>query len=77
MIAARVEPCPKRIRAVVDGVTVVDSTDARYVWLDRPYPTYYFPPADVHADHRDRADAELDGFVAFRWAAMDHWYEED
>jgi len=73
----RVEPCPKRIRAVVGGVTVVDSTDARYVWLDRPYPAYYFPAGDVHAEYRDRSRAELDGLISFRWSEMDHWFEED
>jgi uncharacterized protein (DUF427 family) len=73
----RIEPCPKRIRAVVGGVTVVDSTTARYVWLDRPYPTYYFPAGDVHPDYRDRGAAEHDGLIAFRWSAMDHWFEED
>jgi uncharacterized protein (DUF427 family) len=73
----RIEPCGKRIRAVAGGLTVVDSTHARYVWRDRPYPTYYFPVDDVHADFRHRADAELDGLVTLRWAAMDHWFEED
>jgi uncharacterized protein (DUF427 family) len=74
---ARVEPCQKRIRAVVDGVTVVDSSAARYVWRERPYPTYYFPAADVHPDFRDGADADLDGLLAFVWSKMDHWFEED
>jgi len=73
----RVERCPKRIRAVAGGVTVIDSIAARYVWLDRPYPTYFFPPDDVHADYRHLADAEHDGLLAFRWAEMDHWFEED
>jgi uncharacterized protein (DUF427 family) len=73
----RVEPCAKRIRGVAGDVTVVDSTHARYVWRDRPYPTYYFPADDVHADFRHRGDADLDGLVAFRWSAMDHWFEED
>ena len=73
----RVERCPKRIRAVAGGLTVIDSIAARYVWLDRPYPTYFFPPDDVHADYRHLADAEHDGLLAFRWAEMDHWFEED
>jgi uncharacterized protein (DUF427 family) len=73
----RVERCRKRIRAVRDGVTVVDSIATRYVWLDRPYPTYFFPVDDVHPDARDLADAEHDGLIAFRWSVMDHWFEED
>ncbi len=72
-----VEPCPKRIRAVRDGVTVIDSSAARYVWRDRPYPTYFFPVDDVDPDSRHLADAEHDGRVGFSWAAMDNWFEED
>ena len=50
MSNVRVERCPKRIRAVLDGVTVVDSSAAQYVWQDRPYPKYFFPVDDVLAD---------------------------
>jgi uncharacterized protein (DUF427 family) len=73
----RVEACPKRIRAFVAGIPVIDTTAARYVWRDRPYPTYYFPADEVDAAYHDRADANLDGMLAFRWSAMDHWFEED
>jgi uncharacterized protein (DUF427 family) len=73
----RVERCPKRIRAIRDGVTVIDSIAARYVWLDRPYPKYFFPVDDVHVDARDLADAEHGGLIAFPWSVMDHWFEED
>jgi uncharacterized protein (DUF427 family) len=62
---------------VLGGVTVVDSIRASYVWRDRPYPTYFFPPDDVREDYRQLADAEHDGRVAFGWAVMDHWFEED
>lgn len=43
----RVEPNPKMIRGVVDGVTVVDSTRARFVWEIPYYPAWYFPLDDV------------------------------
>lgn len=46
----RIEPNPKWIRGVVDGVTVVDSRDARYVWEIPYFPAWYFPLDDVHAD---------------------------
>ena len=45
----RVEPNPKWIRGTVDGRTVVDSRDVRYVWEVPYYPAWYFPLADVDA----------------------------
>ena len=45
----RVEPTPKRVRGVVDGHVVVDSTDVRLVWEKPYYPTWYFPLAAVAA----------------------------
>ena len=43
----QVEPVPRRVRAVLAGTTVVDTTRARYVWEWPPYPQYYVPLADV------------------------------
>lgn len=45
----RVEPNPKWIRGVVDGATVVDSREARFVWEIPYYPAWYFPVDDVDA----------------------------
>ena len=46
----RHEPTEKRIRAVLDGETVVDSTAAVLVWEPRRIvPSYAVPVADVHA----------------------------
>jgi uncharacterized protein (DUF427 family) len=42
-----VQPVPRRVRAVLAGTTVVDTTRARYVWEWPPYPQYYVPLADV------------------------------
>ncbi|HEX5494235.1 MAG TPA: DUF427 domain-containing protein [Mycobacteriales bacterium] len=42
-----VEPVPRRIRAVLGGATVVDTTGAVYVWETPFYPQYYLPVADV------------------------------
>jgi uncharacterized protein (DUF427 family) len=42
-----VEPVPRRIRAVLAGETVLDTTRALYVWEHPHYPVYYFPIADV------------------------------
>ncbi len=42
-----VEAVPRRIRAVVAGVTVFDTTRARYVWEWPFYPQYYVPLVDI------------------------------
>jgi len=46
----RVEPVPERIRVVVDGVTIADSTRALRVLETAGPPVYYVPPADVRTD---------------------------
>lgn len=46
--AGRVEPCPRRIRAVLDDDTVVDTTQALYVWEWPGYPQFHLPLSDVH-----------------------------
>jgi len=45
-----VEPVPRRIRAVLDGRVVLDTTEARYVWEWPYYPQYYVPLADIAPD---------------------------
>jgi uncharacterized protein (DUF427 family) len=42
-----VEPVGRRIRAVLAGVTVLDTMGARYVWERPAYPQYYIPLQDV------------------------------
>ncbi len=42
------EPVPRRIRAVLDGETVLDTVRALYVWEWPHYPQYYIPLADVN-----------------------------
>lgn len=44
------EPTPRRIRAVLAGETIVDSTLAQLVWEHVYYPQYYLPMADVGPD---------------------------
>jgi uncharacterized protein (DUF427 family) len=46
----RVETSPKRIRVLLGGEWVADSTDAKLVWEKPYYPTYYFPADDVRTD---------------------------
>ncbi|HEX4790476.1 MAG TPA: DUF427 domain-containing protein [Actinospica sp.] len=42
-----VEPVPRRVRALLGGRTVFDTTRALYVWEWPNYPQYYIPIADV------------------------------
>lgn len=45
-----VEPVPRRVRAVLAGQTVLDTTHALYVWEGPYYPQFYIPIADVRPD---------------------------
>jgi uncharacterized protein (DUF427 family) len=65
-----VEPVPRRIRAVLAGTTVLDTTRALYVWEWSHYPQYYIPIADVlpgvlvpedHRQHSPRGEVDLQG----------------
>jgi uncharacterized protein (DUF427 family) len=65
-----VEPVPRRIRAVLAGETVFDTTEALYVWEWPYYPQYYIPLADVRPDrliaenttqHSPRGTVDLHG----------------
>ncbi len=42
-----IEPVPRRIRAVLGGEVVFDTTKALYVWEWPNYPQYYIPVGDV------------------------------
>ena len=42
-----VEPVPRRLRGVLNGVTIFDTTRALYVWEWPKYPHYYIPSDDV------------------------------
>ncbi len=65
-----VEPVPRRIRAVLHGETVIDTTRALYVWETPYYPQYYVPVEDVvagaivedeHVQHRPLGSAHTVG----------------
>ena len=45
--ANHVEPVPRRVRAFLGGRTIVDTTQARYVWEWPGFPQYYVPLTDV------------------------------
>ncbi len=42
-----IEPVPRRIRAMLGGRMVLDTTRAMYVWELPMFPQYYIPAADV------------------------------
>ena len=46
----RLEPVAERIRVVIDGVTVADTTRAYRVLETSHPPSYYLPPEDVRTD---------------------------
>jgi uncharacterized protein (DUF427 family) len=48
--ALYLEPTPKRIRVVVGGETIADSSAAMLLHESGHQPIYYFPPEDVLAD---------------------------
>lgn len=82
--AGHVEPVPRRVRGILAGATVFDTTRALYVWEFPPYPQYYIPLDDVDpavlADERVarvHTDGALEGMVRFDWDALDAWLEED
>jgi uncharacterized protein (DUF427 family) len=76
---SRREPCPKRLRGYVAGRLAFDTTGAWRVWEDRPYPAYFIPVADVTPGVAREAgrSGPVEGTVAFRWDALDSWFEED
>jgi uncharacterized protein (DUF427 family) len=43
----RVEQAQKRVRVMLGGIVVADTTDAVYVWEGPSYPQYYIPRHDV------------------------------
>jgi uncharacterized protein (DUF427 family) len=68
-----VEPVPRRLRAVLAGQTVLDTTRALYVWELAFYPQYYIPLADVRREflvpegfrqHTPRGEVEVHGLQA-------------
>jgi uncharacterized protein (DUF427 family) len=45
--AGHTEPAPRRVRAVLGGELIFDTTRARYVWEWANYPQYYIPVEDI------------------------------
>jgi uncharacterized protein (DUF427 family) len=47
----RVEPTPKRVRIVFNGVTIADSVNTRRVLETSHPPAYYIPQADIRMEY--------------------------
>ena len=52
------EPTPRRIRVVFNGVTIADSTRAYRVLETSHPPVYYLPPEDVLVQHLERTERQ-------------------
>ena len=67
-----VEPCPRRVRARLDGQVVVDTLEARYYWEHPWYPRWLVPAADVTpaALAADPEHREVEGLIALSWSAQ-------
>jgi uncharacterized protein (DUF427 family) len=53
--SATFEPSPRRVRAVIDGVTVADSVRAALLLETGSRPVYYFPREDVQGGRLERS----------------------
>lgn len=76
----RVEPVPRRVRGVLGGRVLVDTTGALYTWTTPRYPRFQVPVADVAPEALALAELGtglLAGTVHVPWEAMDAWFEED
>ena len=51
----RVETVPERLRVIVDGEVVADTTRGRRVIETASPPVYYFPPEDVRLERLERS----------------------
>jgi uncharacterized protein (DUF427 family) len=71
-----VDDFPRRVRAVKDGTTVVDSERVKMVYESRTLPHYAFPREDVQLD-APRAEPHVEGYVQVPWGDVDAWFEED
>jgi uncharacterized protein (DUF427 family) len=70
------EPFGRRVRAVKDGRTAIDSERVLLVHRPGRPPAYAIPAADVQGI-ASVADPDAPGYVSVEWDDADAWYEED
>lgn len=73
---AYVEPFRRRVRAVVDGRTAIDSERALLVHRPGAAPLWAFPPEDIDGLPATPTP-EAPGFVEVPWRAADAWFQEE
>jgi uncharacterized protein (DUF427 family) len=73
---AYIEPFRRRVRAIKDGRTAVDSERVLLVHRPGRPPGYAFPAADVDGVVTE-PEADTPGYVTVAWDAADTWFEED
>ena len=70
-----VEPHPRRVQAIRNGQTVIDTERALMVHR-RDHPLSYAFPADDVGDLPSEPEPEAPGYVHVPWDAVDTWLEE-
>jgi uncharacterized protein (DUF427 family) len=70
------EPHRRRVRAIKDGVTVIDSEHALLVHRPGCPPTYAFPAGDVDGVPA-QPETDAPDHVTVAWDTVDAWFEED
>ena len=70
-----VEPHPRRVQAIRNGQTVIDTERALMVHR-RDHPLSYAFPADEVGDLPSEPEPEAPGYVHVPWDAVDTWLEE-
>jgi uncharacterized protein (DUF427 family) len=73
--AVYLEPHPRRVQAVRDGVTVIDTEEALLVHRPDRFLRYAFP-ANAVGDLPHRPEPTAPGYVLVPWGAVDTWIEE-
>jgi uncharacterized protein (DUF427 family) len=73
---AYLEPFRRRVRAIKDGRTVVDSERVLLVHRPGQPPAYAFAAEDV-GGVASIPEPDAPGYVAVDWQAVDEWFEED
>lgn len=73
---AYLEPFRRRVRAVKEGRTVVDSERVLLVHRPGRPPAYAFPAEDVDGVAAE-GEPDAPGHVTVSWGAADAWYEEE
>jgi uncharacterized protein (DUF427 family) len=71
-----VEEFPRRVRAIRDGVSVVDSERVKMVYETGALPHYAFPREDVQLE-APAPEPHAEGYVQVPWGDVDAWFEEE